>query len=95
MEQKQNLVSQRAAFDLNCGESIQITKLGNRVYGATGCGKRAAYILECRDTNIESWHRDSEFRQQARVEIVYATSFSSRYASRRPPRVFEAAAPPN
>lgn len=53
-EQKHNLVSQRAAFDLNCSEPLQISELGNRVYGASGCGRRATYILQCYDSNIGS-----------------------------------------
>jgi hypothetical protein len=53
-EQRHNLVSKRAVFDLNCNEPVQITELGNRIYGASGCGRRATYVMQCYDSNIGS-----------------------------------------
>ena len=40
-------VLDKAAWDLKCGkEAIKITKINDTTYGATGCGKRAAYLME-------------------------------------------------
>ena len=42
-------VLRRAPFDLDCKrEEISITKLGGNTYGATGCGKKASYVVICR-----------------------------------------------
>lgn len=40
-----NQVSKRAAFDLNCKQKISIIELGEKAFGAQGCGKRASYIM--------------------------------------------------
>ncbi len=45
-------VLRRAEFDLSCtGHSIQTQDLGYKTIGASGCGKKATYILngECLD----------------------------------------------
>jgi hypothetical protein len=43
-------VRKRAAFDLNCDEKITVLDLGNgNAFGAKGCGKRASYVVHCRD----------------------------------------------
>ena len=35
----------RAPFDLGCpAESIQVTLLGDRMFGVRGCGKKASYV---------------------------------------------------
>jgi hypothetical protein len=41
----ESAVRQRAGFDLNCpNEQIRVQELGDKMYGATGCGKRATYV---------------------------------------------------
>lgn len=38
-------VKTKAAFDFECQkDAIQVTKIDNGSYGATGCGKRATYV---------------------------------------------------
>jgi hypothetical protein len=38
-------VRDRAAFDLDCPDKqVQVVALGERAFGATGCGQRASYI---------------------------------------------------
>lgn len=48
---KRDLVIERAAFDLQCDRArLQAVELGNaNVYGVTGCGKRATYVVDCSD----------------------------------------------
>jgi hypothetical protein len=43
---RRGLVSQRAAFELQC-ENVSVTPLGGDAYGAAGCGKRSVYVVEC------------------------------------------------
>ena len=38
-------VLKRAKFDLEC-ERVDVSELGDRTFGATGCGRRATYITE-------------------------------------------------
>jgi hypothetical protein len=56
VEDRARLVKQRAAFDLNCqDEKIQVVEIGNgRTFGATGCNRRATYVVDCTD-----WTRSS------------------------------------
>lgn len=50
-----NLVRQRASFDLNCPEPITIFDLGNgNAFGASGCGRRASYVVSCKDYSNKS-----------------------------------------
>jgi hypothetical protein len=60
-----DLVAQRAVFDLQCdASSLQITGLGGDSYGVTGCGRRAAYVLDggavagCRESLTPSYVRN-------------------------------------
>ena len=47
-----NHVEKRAPFDLSCPpEQVDIVNLGNRTYGATGCGHKATYIVSCSEEN--------------------------------------------
>ena len=40
-------VLKRVEFDLDCPkESIKLVSLGTKTYGASGCNKRATYILQ-------------------------------------------------
>lgn len=42
-------VLRRAPFDLECKrEEIKITKLGANTFGATGCKKKASYVVICK-----------------------------------------------
>jgi hypothetical protein len=42
-------VLRRAPFDLECKrEEITVTKLGANTFGATGCGKKASYVVICK-----------------------------------------------
>ncbi len=41
------IVKKQAAFDLRCSEDqIQVTQIGDKSFGASGCGQRASYIPE-------------------------------------------------
>ncbi|MDI3286273.1 hypothetical protein [Polyangium sp. 15x6] len=35
----------QAGFDLQCNDTIELTRLGQDTFGATGCGRRASYAL--------------------------------------------------
>lgn len=52
-----DVVMKRASFDLNCDISrIEVSEVGPYNYGATGCGKRAVYVLPlglCHPSNSE------------------------------------------
>ncbi len=39
-------VRTRAGFDLRCG-SYRVVDLGTQTYGASGCGRKATYTVEC------------------------------------------------
>jgi hypothetical protein len=42
-----DLVKQRAPFDLQCPEKdLKVEGLGPHVFGASGCGSQASYVLE-------------------------------------------------
>ncbi len=44
--QSMKYVKDRAPFDLDCPkDEVQIHKLGDRTYGATGCNKRVTYTV--------------------------------------------------
>jgi hypothetical protein len=46
---KQEIVGNRAAFDLQCDAGkLSVTDLGNESYGVVGCGKRASYVVTCK-----------------------------------------------
>lgn len=52
---KKKLVIDRASFDLSCEKnSISIVELGSMNYGATGCGKKAAYVISCPERMIDT-----------------------------------------
>ncbi len=41
-------VAKRAAFDFECKEEgITITEIDDRTWGASGCGRRATYLMMC------------------------------------------------
>jgi hypothetical protein len=40
-------VGQRANFDLTCNERLHLIRLGERAFGAVGCGRRASYTCLC------------------------------------------------
>ena len=49
---KQEKIKKRATFDLNCpDEQIQVQELdgsfGTTIWGASGCGRRASYLMTC------------------------------------------------
>lgn len=51
----------RAAFDLNCDrEKIAVQKVDKNTSGATGCGKRATYVINAMDG---SWIMNSQVSQ--------------------------------
>jgi hypothetical protein len=53
--ERHDLVMRQAEFDLSCArQSIRISELGGRVYGARGCGQQQTYVMYCYDTNIGS-----------------------------------------
>ena len=40
-------VRQRAGFDLKCDNNqVTVQQLGDRMFGARGCGKRATYVTD-------------------------------------------------
>ena len=50
-----DLVRKRAGFDLDCSEVIRVVDLGNgNAFGASGCGRRASYIVHCTDFSNKS-----------------------------------------
>jgi hypothetical protein len=51
---KRNLVIKRAGFDLNCKDVIDVIDLGGRAFGATGCGRRASYVVQCLTSDASS-----------------------------------------
>jgi hypothetical protein len=53
MVDKTTFVKSRAAFDLDC-QSVNVMEIGNLVYGATGCGRKAAYIVDCKTSFAET-----------------------------------------
>jgi hypothetical protein len=53
MAVKKDLVVDRAKFDLSC-ESINVVELGGDAFGATGCGKKASYIVDCKNNEAHS-----------------------------------------
>jgi hypothetical protein len=45
---RQNPLTARAAFDMNCpAPNLRYSDLGNHVWGVSGCGARATYIHRC------------------------------------------------
>jgi hypothetical protein len=44
---RQQLVRDRAVFDLDCGD-LEVKELRGDLWGARGCGRRATYLIECR-----------------------------------------------
>lgn len=49
------LVRKRAVFDLSCQEQLNIVDLGNgKMFGVTGCGKRASYAVLCTGLELSS-----------------------------------------
>jgi hypothetical protein len=44
-ENGRDAVMSRASFDLGCPpQGIQVQELGDRMFGARGCGRRATYV---------------------------------------------------
>jgi len=53
---RRDRVAQRASFDLDCQEEIEVaTLIDASAYGAMGCGRRASYVLHrCGDLHEQS-----------------------------------------
>ena len=50
-----DLVLRRAAFDLQCPDGqLQVSNLGHNAFGVVGCGKRAAYVVDCKNAMMDS-----------------------------------------
>lgn len=46
-------LKQRAEFDLDCGEELNVSKIGETTWGVKGCSKRASYIPIMNGLNVD------------------------------------------
>ena len=69
---RENLVRDKASFDLNCErQEIAVTRINDSSYGAKGCNKQASYVL----LNCQSDLVSGNFASECQIVLESAKNY--------------------